>query len=269
LTACTHPAEKSADAVVQIGNSVLTRGELADRLPSFRSPEDSLLAAEHFIRVWINDQLLYNIAQRNIVDKNTIDQLVEDYRRSLIIYQYQEQLINEKLVTGISEQELHKYYEENRDKFKLEKPLIKGLFFRLPIDAPHIERAREWGRKLTPASINNLEKYSTQNAGSFNYFETQWVDFNELIAGWPVMGELDLAEALKKSSFFEQKDDKYYYFLTVNECLLPGDNSPFQFAESTVKELLINQKKMDFLRKTENDLYNKALKSGQIKFYNE
>ncbi|MDR0543603.1 MAG: peptidyl-prolyl cis-trans isomerase [Dysgonamonadaceae bacterium] len=268
LTACTHPSGKSKEAVIQVANRILTRSELDESLPPFLTPEDSILAAEHFMRVWINDQLLYDLAQKNIADKNAIDQLVENYRRSLIIYQYQEQLVNEKLANNISEQELRNYYEEHKDKFKLDKPLIKGLFLRVSMDAPDIDKTRSWCITPSPASISHLEKYSVQNAGRFDYFETQWVDFNELMQNWPTR-EPNLSEMLKKNAFFEQKDDKYYYFLNISECLLPGDDTPFQYAEPVVKELLINRKKIEFLRKTEDDLYNKALNNGQIIFYNE
>jgi hypothetical protein len=254
--------------VVQVGNHILTQSELEENLPSFHTPEDSILATEHFIRTWINDQLLYDLALKNIADRNAIDLLVENYRRALIIYQYQEQLVNEKLANNLSEKELLNYYEENKDKFKLDKPLIKGLFLRIPIDAPHIDQTRSWCKNLSETSIRNLEKYSMQNAGSFDYFENQWIDFNEWMNNWPVR-EINFSETLKKKTFFEQKDDKYCYFLNITACLLPGDNAPFPYAEAVVKELLINQRKIDFLRETEKNIYNKALNNGQIIFYNE
>ena len=264
LVACKHSSGKKNDAVVQIGRHILTQTELNENLPVFLTPEDSLLSAEHFIRVWINDRLLYDIAQKNIADKNAIDQLVENYRRSLIIYQYQEQLVNEKLSQNIREQELRNYYEENKEIFKLDKPLIKGLFLRIPIEASHIDQARAWCKRPSAASINNLEKYSMQNAANFDYFENKWVDFNELMNTYPNPPEMP-----KKNTFYEQKDHQYYYFLNVSDCLLPGDNAPFQYAEPVVKEFLFNRKKIEFLQKAENDIYNKALNSGQIIFYNE
>jgi hypothetical protein len=103
-----------------------------------------------------------------------------------------------------------------------------------------------------------------QNAANFDYFESKWVDFNELMATWPKP-----LEAPKKNGFYEQADNKYYYFLNISDCLLPGDNAPFQYAEPIVKEFLINRKKIEFLQKTEHDIYNKAFNNGQITFYNE
>ena len=264
LISCTHTSAKRNDAVVQVDKHILTREELDAMLPPFLTPEDSILAAEHLIRIWIDDYLLYDIAQKNIIDKKTIENLVENYRRSLIIYQYQEHLVNEKLSKNIAEQELRKYYEENSELFKLDKPLIKGLFLRIPIEAPDIDKARAWCKKPTPVNVNNLEIYSVKYAANFDFFETQWMDFNELMNNYP-----DPPSTPKGNTFYEQSDNKYYYFLSISECLLPGDNAPFQYAEATAKELLINRKRIDFLQKTEDDLYNKALNNGQIIFYNE
>ncbi|GHT02982.1 hypothetical protein FACS189423_02830 [Bacteroidia bacterium] len=265
---CTQESAKNAENIVKVGNEILTQTEMDESLPPFLNPEDSLMATEHFIRMWINDHLLYDIAQKNISDKKNIDQLVENYRRSLVIYQYQEQLVNEKLGKEIREQDLVNYYQANKDKFQLDKVLIQGLFLKIPVDAPQIDKVRAWSKSITPASITNIEKYSVQNAASYDYFEDKWLDFNELMDNWPVDYNND-EEVVKKNKFIEQKDEHYYYFLNITGYLLPGDNAPFEYAEPIVKEILINQKKIDFLRKTEEDLYNKALKNGQIKFYNE
>ena len=65
------------------------------------------------------------------------------------------------------------------------------------------------------------------------------------------------------------QDDKYYYFLTITDFLLTNDSAPYEYAKTTVKEILINQKKIDFLHTLEDGLFDKAVKSGQIVFYKE
>jgi hypothetical protein len=265
---CTGNSDKKKKDIVQVGDKILSRAEIEENIPDFLSPEDSILTAEHYIRVWINDNLLYNVAQKNITDKKNINQLVENYRKSLIIYQYQEQLVNEKVSKEISNDVLWNYFKENQDKFKLDKPLIKGLFLKIPAHASQIDKVRTWYKSLSPASIENIEKYSVQNAAGYDYFVDNWVDFNEIMDKWPVKYKNEL-ETIKGNKFFEQEDDNYFYFLHITAYLLPGDNAPYEYAKMTVKEILINQKKIEFLRKTEEDLYNKALDKGQIIFFNE
>ncbi|MCC8145921.1 MAG: peptidyl-prolyl cis-trans isomerase [Bacteroidales bacterium] len=265
---CKRETANNVERVVKVGNKYLTREELNNNLPVYTTPEDSILAAEHFIRTWINDNLLYEVAEKNIVDKENIDLLVENYRKSLVIYQYQEQLVNEKLSREINNDEIIEYYENNKDKFQLDRPLIKGIFIKIPVDAPRIEQVRSWYKSTTPASIEKIEKYSVQNAASYDYFMDNWVDFLEFMDNWPV-NYRNASDVIHKNAHIEQKDDNYYYFLNITDFLLPGDQAPFEYARSTVKEILINQKKIDFLRQTEENLYNKALNNGQIVFYNE
>lgn len=264
---CKRETANNVDKVVaKVGNKYLTQDELKNNLPFYSTPEDSIIAAEYYIRTWINDNLLYEMAEKNITDKENIDLLVENYRKSLVIYQYQEQLINEKLSKEIEGDEIIQYYEKNQDKFLLDRPLIKGIFLKIPIDALQIEQVRTWYKNLSPASIEKIEKYSVQNASSYDYFMDSWVDFNELMENWPVYSK-KTTDWIRKNAHIEYEDDNYYYFLTITDYLLPGDKAPFEYAQSTAKEILVNQQKINFLRKTEEDLYNKALKNGQIVFY--
>ena len=262
---CQKETALGVEGIARVGDQILTRADLEAILPLFANKEDSILAAEHYIRSWVSDNLLYEVAKKNLSDKENIDQLVENYRKSLIIYQYQEQLVNEKLSKEIDEQSMKNYYESNKERFKLDRSLIKGLFLKVPAGAPQLEKVRTWYKTITPESVENMEKYCVKNAGSFDYFVDKWVDLNELMINWPV-DYSDESEIIRSNKFIEQKDDKYYYYLNILSYLHAGDTAPFEYVKSNVREILINQKKIDFLRKTEEELYNKALKSGQIKY---
>ncbi len=266
---CNRTAENVDNtAVVRVGNQVLTRTEIADNVPDGMTKEDSILASEHYIQLWVKDQLLYAIASRNIEDKEKIDQLVENYRKSLMVYQYQEQLINEKLSKEISEGDQKQFYEANADKFQLDRPLIKGMFLKIPVDAPQISKVQGWYKSGSASAIENIEKYSIQNAVVYEYFFDRWVDFSELTDNLPVKYE-NPETVVKNNKFIELQDSTYCYFLNIREYLLPGDQAPFEYSQPTIKEMLVNQRKMDFLKKLEDDLYQKALDKGQIKFFTE
>jgi len=66
----------------------------------------------------------------------------------------------------------------------------------------------------------------------------------------------------------EKQDYSFFYFLNITDFLSPGDNAPYEYARNTVKEILINQRKIDFLKKTEDDLFKRALDKGEIQYYN-
>ena len=263
-----HSNSKKPDVLVKVGNKVLDRSVLDENIPGGLSKEDSIIAAEHFIRMWINENLLYNIALKNINDKETIDRLVENYRRSLLIYQYEEQLVNERLTKDIDEQALYDYYNLHKDKLKLDKPLVKGIFLKVPINAPQVDEIRTWYKSKAPGARENLQKYSLKNAANFDYFVDKWVDFNDVMNNFP-KEQLTGNDQTAQRKVIEKQDSDYFYFLNITDCLFPGDNTPYEYARATIQEILINQRKMDFMKEVENELYKRALTRGEIQFYTE
>ena len=259
---------KKADALVKIGNKVLYQNVVEENIPVGLTSEDSIIAAEHFIRLWINENLLYNIASRNINDKENIELLVENYRKSLLIYQYEEQLVNERLTKEIDEQSLYDYYNQNKDKLKLDRPLVKGLFLKVPASAPQLNEIRSWYKSKTSVSRENLEKYQLNNVAIYNYFIDKWVDFNDLMDNFP-REQLSKEDLIVQKKSIEKEDGTYFYFLNITDYLLPGDNAPYEYVKPTIQEMLINQRKIDFLKKTEDDLYRRALDKGEIQFFKE
>lgn len=256
------------NSLVKVGDKILYRSVLEDNIPGGLSKEDSIIAAENFIRSWVRDVLLYNVAMKNLYDKENIEQLVEDYRKSLLIYQYEEQLVNEKLTNEIDEQSLYNYYNQNKDKLKLDRPLVKGLFLKVPVTAPQLDEIRKWYKSQASVSQEKLEKYKASNNLIFNYFIDTWIDLNDVVNNFPK--ELLTKEGLKiQKGTIERQNDNFFYFLNITDYLLPEGNAPYEYAKPTIREILINQRKIEFLKKTEEDLYQRAIDKGEIKFYNE
>ncbi len=264
----TNTTQQGKDVVASVGSKTLTRQEVEDGMTKSISSEDSIIFADKIVRQWVKDNLLYDIASKNISDKEHINQLVENYRRSLIIYQYQEQLVNEKLSKDIGDEEMAKYFEVNSDKFKLDQVLVKGLFLKIPLNAPQINEVREWYKSSSKAVLEKLDKYTVGNAVKYDYFVDNWVMFSELMDNLPTHYD-DPDAVVKNNKNIELQDSSYYYFLNIKEYLLPGDQAPFEHVKPVIKEVLVNQRKMDFLKTVEDDLYNKAVEKGQVKFYME
>ena len=261
--------KKSNGALVKVGNKILYRNMLEEKIFAGLSREDSIIAAEHFIRTWINEILLYNIASKNIYDKEGVERLVENYRKSLLIYQYEEQLVNERLTKDIDEQTLYDYYNQNKDKLKLENPLVKGLFLKVPINAPQVNEIRVWYKSKSASSRESWEKYRLNNAAVYNYFIDKWADYYDIMNNFPKDQLNNRDDMIPQRKALEKQDNDYFYFLNITECLMAGDNAPYEYAKATIQEILINQRKIDFLKKMEEALYQRALGKGEIQFFDE
>ena len=257
------------DALVKVNDRILTRNEVESLIPKGTISADSLLLAESYIKKWVKDELVLKIAQRNLgSDKETIDKLVGAYRRSLLRYRYQEKLIQEKLSDEIQESDVLTYYDTNKEKFVLDKNLIKGLFLKVPADAPNLSEVKTWYKSGNVASLEKIEKYSIQNAAIYEYFFDKWVDFDEIRNNIP--NQISNPESfLRTNKTLEVTDSSYCYLLNIRQVLLKGQVEPFEYAEPRIREILINQRKLDFIKEFEEELYNDALDGGDVIFYNK
>lgn len=257
------------DVLVKVKDRTLTRSEIKGLIPRGVSSSDSLLLAESLVKKWVKDALVYEVALRNLGnEKEEVDKLVEEYRHSLVRYRYQEQLIREKLSADFQESDKLRYYEENQKKFVLDKALIKGLFLKIPVDAPGLSDVKGWYKSTSEASLEKIEKYSVQNATIYDYFYDKWVDFDQVMDNIPVH-VVNPNEFLKANKFVETADSSYCYLLNIKEYLPAGSVAPYDYAGPQIVEMLTNLRKVEFLKRFEDELYNDAVRSGDVRFSDE
>lgn len=253
--------------LVKVNERTLTKEDVLSVLPKNISSADSLLWAESYIKQWVKDNLVYDVALQNLGDENRaeIDRLVDSYRRSLVRYRYQEQLVHERLSANITDEEKQKFYDENQDQFVLDHSLIKGLFLKIPIDAPNLDEVKKWYRSTSEASIEKIEKYSVQNAVVYDYFYDKWVSFDEVFVNIPIQVTNE-NEFLRTHSFVETADSSYCYLLNIEEYVAKGKIAPFEYASTQISDMLVNQRKVQFLKNFEEELYNDAIRGGNVVF---
>lgn len=258
---------KGKTPLVEVSGEFLYKEDLQAALPLNISKDDSVLFAEHYIRNWIEDALLFDKAEGNILDNDKISKLVENYRRALIMHTYQEELVNQKLANDISEEEINAYYEKNKELFRLDNPLVKGLFIKVPLSSPDLGNVRVWYRKNNQDVIEKLEKYSLRNAVSYDYFYDRWTSVPDVAAKIPLKVLDTDANYLDKNRNVEVKDTAFCYFLHIEDFLGKDKQKPLDFARDEIKEILINLKRVEFINKVKEDLYQRASDRNKIIYY--
>ncbi|WP_294630392.1 peptidyl-prolyl cis-trans isomerase [uncultured Bacteroides sp.] len=254
---------KGKTPLVEVDGNFLYKEDLMSVLPVGLSKDDSILFAEHYIRSWAEEVLLYEKAADNIPDNVDVDKLVENYRKALIMHTYQQELINQKLTKEIPEQEIADYYAKNKELFKQESPMMKGLFIKIPLTAPQLNNVRRWYKSDKQEAVENLEKYSLQNAVKYEYFYDRWVSVADVLDLIPLKVEAP-EEYVDKHRQIELQDTAFHYFLNVSDYRGAGEEKPYEFARAEVKDLLVNQKRVGFMEQVKNDLYQQAANKKKI-----
>jgi hypothetical protein len=270
---CTSCGDKKGEReymvenlLVEVDGNFLYRENLQKVLPVGLSKDDSLLFAENYIRNWIEEVLLYDKAKANIPDNTEIEKLVENYRKALIVHTYQQALINQRLSPNLPEQDITDFYEKNKSLFMLERPLIKGLFVKVPLGAPRLNEVHEWYKTETHEAVENLEKYSLQHAISYDYFYDKWVAVSDVLGKIPIKDE-NPETYIQTNRHVELQDTAFYYFLNVTDYRKKGDEEPYDFARTTAKDMLINLRKVDFIKEIKAGLYKEASRKDKIIYH--
>ena len=205
-------------------------------------------------------------ARKNIPNNDVVDELVENYRKSLLVHAYQQNLVEQKLAENIPDEEVKAYYEANRDLFVAGQPLMKGIFIKVPLNAAEVGKVRRCYTKNSSEDVEFLEKYSFQHAVDYNYFYDRWLPLHDVVAKLP-LSVSDAEARLKQEGHIELKDSANYYFLNVDSFLPAGEVEPYEYAYKTAKEMLVNLKRISFIGEVKSSLYNEALKEKRIIYY--
>jgi hypothetical protein len=261
-------ADPRRSPVVTVKDQTLYKAALDDAIPRSLSVADSTAAARLYIDMWVMNKLLYDKAVQNVVNKDEIDQLVNDYRKSLMINSYQEQLVREHFNKAVTDKELLAYYEQNKDKIKLKESIIKGLFLKIPADSKELANFRKWYKQATDAAVENIEKNRLQSAVGYEYFYNNWVSLSSVIENMPLPVD-DEGQFLKTNKSIEVRDSLFVYLLNIKDYKLAGSEAPFDYIKSQLAEIYVEQRRAGYLKQVRDDLFKKAVSDKEIKFYDK
>ena len=267
LNGCAAYEKKAqSGAAVELNGNYLYRSVL-DSLTLGLSSEDSLRVTQQYIRQWAQDILVYDESQKWRVERGEwregIEQMVEDYRRTLYVQAYEDRLADRRMSKTIMDSTVNSYYSQMPDRFQLDESIMKGMLLVVPADAPTINKLRQW---MASNSLDKIEKYVYQNASGYELFEDQWKTTTEVMRRMPV--ERNVFEAkLKAGNQIEIADSAKVYLLQVTDKRMRGEAMPIEYARPEIEKIVLNGRKVEFLRKERERLYNEAIQEGKIKFY--
>ncbi len=259
---------KGKTPLVEVDGHFLYREDLLAVQPAGLPPDDSLLFADDYVRNWVEEVLLYGKAEENIPDNAEVERLVANYRKSLILHIYQQALIRQKLSAQVTEEEVEAYYRDNIHLFKVDRPLIKGLYIKVPLGSPHLSDVRRWYRSDSHDAVEHLEKYSLRNAVKYEYFYDKWVPAADVLGQLPEGGR-EAEPALAQKRPVELADTAFHYFLNVTGYRAVGEDEPYELARDHARDLLLNIRQVEFMRGVRDDLYRRAMENNEIIYYKD
>jgi hypothetical protein len=270
LVSCSgRTNNQGEEPLVKVGEKYLYRSDLPVVSGTGLTADDSSRMQNTFIEKWVKSQLLLQKAELNLpeVDQDVSEQL-EEYRKSILIYKYQQMLLKQELDTTVTKEQVEEYYGTHSSGFVLNKPVVRGLFMQILRPAPDLDKVRGWCRSENPESLKKLEDYCNQYAARFEFAPEGWIPFDRIQSVIPAKtGFGDWV--LRAYKLYESQDTSSVYILAIKDYRLPGSVSPVELVENNIRNILLNKRKIEFLSTIESDLYNNAVSRNQVEYYNK
>ena len=254
----------TSEIIAIVNTDKLFKEDLKDFLPRNISREDSLILVKSFIQDWAVKKLLLDAAANNNTQESlkNINNLVQDYKESLLINNFKEALIKQQLDTIISDDEVEAYYLINNENFKLNEVLVKSKY--LYFDASVINK-KEIVKFFKSEEIEDAEELERQQL-SFKMYQLNdsiWTELDKILLKLPFSKE----NLLKKSKFIQKQDSLGLYLVAIKDVLRRNDIAPLSYIKPTIKEMILHKRKIELIRDIEKIIVKDATKNNNFKIY--
>lgn len=259
--------EEEEKAVARVGEKYLYLSDIEGVAPNDASKEDSILIVGNYIQSWIKEHLILQKAELNLKEsQKDFQKQLEDYRKSLIIYTYEKELIKQKLDTNVSYAAVEEFYENNKQNFELKDDIVKVKYMKMLKNAPKVKKIRKIYKSSKPEDIEKLNELAHQYAEKFYLDDDQWILFDELKKHVPIKVK-DVSGYLKNIKHIEVEDSLSYFFVKIKDYKLKKDVAPLSFEQHNIKNIIINKRKLKLINQIKSELYQEAFLNKSIEIY--
>ncbi|MFT7497462.1 MAG: hypothetical protein ACI8QP_000038 [Porticoccaceae bacterium] len=253
--------------IARVNDIFLFKEDVQDLFKLNVSEQDSILIIKNYIDSWAKQQLLLYQAEINLeIESLGFEKLVEDYRSTLYINAYKEALVSNKLDTIVSDAQVKQFYLSSYENFKLNEELVQLKYIHFNNNRSDEKKLIKLFKSKNNEDIEELESMQLEFI-SYNFNDSIWVKYNEVFNKINVLKDVPKNVVLKKLKFIQKEDSLGLYLITVKDVLLRNDTAPISYITPTIKQIILQKRKLELSRKIEIDLLNDAIKNENFEKY--
>ena len=260
LCSCGTSVTTDRTPVAKVGSSTL----YVDELPDWVSiSNDKAALQQSYINQWIRKKTMVNAAEDFLGNDLNIDQLLEDYKESLLMINLEQELVKQKMDTFVTNMQVSQYYAEHSDDYLLKEEAIKVIYIQCQ-DSTTIDAIDAiWKKKNMEEKLANI---------ALSACNPLWLDNRTFVHKSSVSSTLP--DAINKK--IKWQSDRTYnftvdsisYFLKIDEVLKPREEAPLSLVKENIIKLILHDRKMKLIKQYEDNLIEEGIKSKYITLYN-
>ena len=252
------------EIVAEAGSAKLKRTDLDKVIPSGLAAEDSIRLARQYINTWALDQIFLEKAEAQLSkSEKEVTQELETYRRSLLKFRYEQLYVNERLDTSVTDDEVQQYYEKYRERFVLQRPVVKARFISIPEESPVLKTIKKKMSSDKAEDIMEADSLAFSAAFKFSTWNDEWIDASTLAREFGQESASVLAGI--RTGWVERTDTSGVSNVAyISEITPKGAMSPIEYSTPFIKDMIISARKQSLITSLERDLLEDARVNGQF-----
>ena len=270
LCSCDFINQDNLDTpIARVNDSYLYQKDIKNLIFENTSKDDSTLIVANFINRWATKQLLIDQSIINLTQEkqDAYNNLVNQYKTDLYIEAYKSSIVAKRLDSIITFEELEKFYNQNKENFKLNDDLLKIRYIHIDENFSNTKELVEKFKRFDSIDKNELTKLSIKFK-AFNLNDSIWIKNDLLIGVLPVLKQNNI-QVLKKTNFTQLQDSLGVYLVKIEAVLKTNDIAPLSYVKPTIEQIVINKRKQEILKKIEKEITIDAIKNKNFELFTE
>jgi hypothetical protein len=237
-------------------------------VPEGTNTQDSAAIMTSYINRWATQKLLMEGALQNLPERKQeeFSKLVEQYKNDLYTKAYLDALVKKSIDTTVSDEEALKFYEANKESYKLNDDLIQFRYISMPLNPINLDTIIKRFKRFELKDQWYLDSIAVQFK-SYLLNDSIWVKLNSVIDKVPVITPDNKNQLLKKTNFLQLKDSINLYLVSVKDVKIRNEYAPLEYVNSSINQIVINKRKLELIKQLKYEITKDAIKNNQFEIY--
>jgi hypothetical protein len=263
---CLQKKSPNGEPLARVGNHFLYISDINSALAG-RSPlQDSVPYLKKLVQEWVREQVLLDKANKVLTaaQKDKRKEL-DAYLTALLVYDYQRQMVEQKLDTMVTDTQIKQYFEKNKADFELKQNLIRFRYVKLKKNMPADEAKTLIGSDKEE-DLKRLKLFCRQHASNYFLNDKVWLSFQDVLKEIPIQ-TYNEEDFLKNNTMVEVKDNEYTYLVRISDYRVKNGQSQPELEHDRIVQMIVQARKAKLIRESEQQVLKEAELNGSIEIF--
>ena len=269
LLSCNLNNELDKNIIAKVGDKTLTFVELLEKIPNNIERLDSTVVVNEIINNWALNELLIKNAEMNLseLEKNRLKKNSNEYYNNLLVNTYKKKIASVNSDTLINKKDIAEYYDTNLNNFVLYEDIVQARYVRLNKNNFNINEIKRRFRRFNRDDIIFFDSISLQLL-NYSLNDSIWINKDLFFKKINVLDDEEIDRIVKKTLYIVKEDSLDVYLVKINGFKGINDKAPLTYIYKRIEELIINKKKVDFIKNFDTEIIENAKQENIFKVFN-